>query len=60
MTTRTEVNLVTGEIKIIPLTQQELNQAKASYDQWMLDEEQRKQEQIQTLESQLAILKGTA
>ena len=59
MTTRIEVNLETGETAEVALTPQEIAQAEAQYAEWLAGEEQRKQEQIQQLEQQLAALKGT-
>lgn len=59
MTTRIEVNLATGETAEVALTPQEIAQAETQYAEWLAGEEQRKQEQIQQLEQQLAALKGT-
>lgn len=59
MTTRIEVNLATGETTEVALTPQEIAQAEAQYAEWLVGEEQRKQEQIAQLEQQLAVLKGT-
>ena len=58
MTTRTIVNVQTGEIKEVALTPEELAQAEAQYAEWMAGEEQRKQDTIASLEAQLAALKG--
>lgn len=55
---RIEVNLETGEIKTIPLTQAEIAEAQARHAAWLLEEEARKAEQIAALEAQLVALKG--
>jgi len=60
MTTRLEVNVQTGEVKEVALSAQEISQAEAQYADWVVGEEQRKQEQITQLEKQLAVLKGQA
>ena len=58
MTTRIEVDLATGLITEVPLTEQEISEAQATYAEWLLGEEERKQQQIEQLEQQLAALKG--
>lgn len=55
---RIEVNVLTGEVKIIQLTTEEIAEREATYAEWILGEETRKQGQIEQLEVQLAILKG--
>lgn len=62
---RIEVNVLTGEQKIVQLTEQEVAQAQAQYAQWLADEEKRKaempkllEEQITQLQAELAKLKG--
>jgi hypothetical protein len=57
---RIEVNVQTGETKVIPLTAEEIAEAQAKYAEWAVGEETRKQEQIAQLEAQLASLKGAA
>ena len=57
---RIEVNLETGETKIIPLTQAEIAEAQARHAEWLAGEEARKAEQIAALEEQLAALKQEA
>lgn len=54
---RIEVNLQTGETKVIPLTPQEIAEAEARHAEWLAGEETRKAEQIAALEAQLAALK---
>jgi hypothetical protein len=56
---RIEVNLETGEVKVIPLTPEEIAEAQARYAEWMAGEEVRKADQIAQLEAQLAALKET-
>jgi hypothetical protein len=54
---RIEVNLETGEVKVIPLTPEEIAEAQARQAEWMAGEEARKADQIAQLEAQLAALK---
>jgi len=54
---RIEVNLETGEVKVIPLTTEEIAEAQTRQAEWMAGEENRKAEQIAQLEVQLATLK---
>jgi hypothetical protein len=56
---RIEVNLETGEVKVIPLTPEEIAEAQARQAEWMAGEEARKADQIAQLEAQLAALKET-
>lgn len=58
MTTRIEVDLATGLVTEVPMTEQEISEAQATYAEWLLGEEARKQQQIEQLEQQLAALKG--
>lgn len=53
---RIEVNVETGEVKTVQLTAQEIAGAQARYEEWMLDEEQRKRERIDMLKAELAQL----
>ena len=54
---RLEVNVITGEQKVVALTDQEIAQAKATYEQW-LAEQPTKEEQIAKLQAQIDALKG--
>ena len=62
---RIEINVVTGERKVIELTAEEVAQAQAMYAQWESDEAKRKAElptviakQIADLQAQLDALKA--
>ena len=55
---RIEVNVQTGEVKTVPLTAQEITEAEARYQEWMAGEEQRKQERIEMLKTELAALEA--
>jgi hypothetical protein len=60
---RIEINVITGERKVIELTAEEVAQAQANYAQWEADEAKRiaaqptKEEQIAKLQKQIDALK---
>ena len=54
---RVEINVITGERKVIPLTAEEVAQAEAQYAQW-LSEQPTKEEQIAALQAQIDALKA--
>ena len=56
---RIEVNVITGEQKVIQLTAEEIAQAQAQYAQW-LAEQPTKEEQIAKLQEQIDAIKGVA
>ena len=53
---RIEINVTTGEQKVIELTAEEIAQAQAIYSQWEADEVKRKAELEITLEQQISKL----
>jgi cell division protein FtsB len=53
---RTEINVTTGELKVIELTAEEIAQAQAQYQEW-LAEQPTKEEQIAKLQAQIDALK---
>lgn len=53
---RIEINVITGERKVLPLTPEEVAQAQAMYAQWEADEAKRKAELPTLLEQQIADL----
>jgi hypothetical protein len=53
---RIEIDVITGERKVIELTAEEVAQAQAMYAQWEADEAKRKAELEITLEQQIAKL----
>jgi hypothetical protein len=62
---RIEIDVITGEQKVIELTAKEITQAQAQYAQWEADEAKRKAElpaviakQIADLQTQLNELQG--
>jgi hypothetical protein len=61
---RIEVNVETGEHRVIDLTPEEISEAKARHDAWLLEEEAKKaelptqlQNEINALQAQLDALK---
>ena len=54
---RIEINVITGERKVIELTAEEVAQAQASYAEW-LAAQPTKEEQIAKLQEQIDALKG--
>jgi hypothetical protein len=55
---RIEMNVITGERKVVELTAEEVAQAQAQYAQWLADEEKRKAEMPKLLEEQIAKLQA--
>jgi hypothetical protein len=61
---RIEVNVQTGEQKVIDLTPQEIAQAQNQYQAWLVEEEARKaaqptkEQQIAELQAQIDAIKG--
>ena len=55
---RIEMDVVTGEQKVIELTAEEVAQAQAQYQEW-LAAQPTKEEQIAKLQEQIDVLKGT-
>ena len=53
---RIEIDVITGERKVVELTAEEIAQAQAMYAQWEIDEAKRKAELEITLEEQIAKL----
>lgn len=56
---RIEINVITGEQKVIELTAEEVAQAEANYAEW-LAAQPTKEEQIAKLQEQIDALKGVA
>jgi len=56
---RIEINVITGEQKVIELTAEEVAQAQANYAEW-LAAQPTKEEQIAKLQEQIDALKGVA
>lgn len=54
---RIEVNVITGERKVIELTAEEVAEAQARYQEW-LAAQPTKEEQIAKLQAQIDALKG--
>jgi hypothetical protein len=55
---RIEVNVITGEKKTVQLTEQEIAEAQARYQEWLASQPT-KEEQIAQLQAQIDALKGT-
>ena len=55
---RIEINVITGEQKVIELTAEEVAQAQAQYAEW-LAAQPTKEEQIAKLQAQIDALQGT-
>ncbi len=55
---RIEIDVITGERKVIELNAEELAQAQAQYAQWLADEEKRKAEMPKLLEEEIARLQA--
>ena len=55
---RIEINVITGEQKVIELTAEEVAQAQAQYAEW-LAAQPTKEEQIAQLQAQIDALQGT-
>jgi hypothetical protein len=54
---RIEINVITGERKVVELTAEEVAQAEAQYAEW-LAAQPTKEEQIAKLQEQIAALQG--
>jgi cell division protein FtsB len=54
---RIEIDVITGERKVVELTSEEIAQAQAQYAQW-LAEQPTKEEQIANLQAQIDALKA--
>ena len=54
---RIEVNVITGEQKVVQLTAEEIAQAQANYAEW-LAAQPTKEEQIAKLQAQIDALQG--
>jgi hypothetical protein len=54
---RIEIDVMTGERKVIELTAEEVAQAQAQYQEW-LAAQPTKEEQIAKLQEQIAVLQG--
>jgi cell division protein FtsB len=52
-----QINVITGEQKVIELTAEEIAQAQAQYQEW-LAAQPTKEEQIAKLQEQIAALQG--
>ena len=55
---RIEIDVITGERKIVELTAEEVAQAQANYAEWLANQPT-KEEQIAKLQEQIDVLKGT-
>ena len=55
---RIEIDVITGERKVIELTAEEVAQAQAQYQEW-LAAQPTKEEQIAKLQAQIDALQGT-
>ena len=55
---RIEINVITGEQKVVQLTAEEIAQAQANYAEWLANQPT-KEEQIAKLQEQIDVLKGT-
>jgi hypothetical protein len=56
---RIQIDVITGELKVIELTAEEVAQAQAQYAAW-LAAQPTKEEQIAKLQEQIDALKGVA
>jgi hypothetical protein len=56
---RIEMNVITGERKVVELTAEEVAQAQTNYAEW-LAAQPTKEEQIAKLQEQIDALKGVA
>ena len=55
---RIEIDVITGEQKVIELTAEEIAQAQAQYAEWLASQPT-KEEQIAQLQAQIDALQGT-
>jgi hypothetical protein len=56
---RIEIDVITGEFKVVELTAEEVAQAQTNYAEW-LAAQPTKEEQIAKLQEQIDALKGVA
>ena len=56
---RIEIDVITGEQKVIELTAEEVAQAQAQYAEWLASQPT-KEEQIAKLQEQIDAIKGVA
>ena len=56
---RIEIDVITGEQKVIQLTAEEVAQAQAQYAEWLASQPT-KEEQIARLQAQIDAIKGAA
>ena len=56
---RIEIDVITGEQKVIQLTPEEVAQAQAEYAEWLASQPT-KEEQIAKLQQQIDAIKGVA
>jgi hypothetical protein len=56
---RIEINVITGEQRVIELTAEEIAQAQAQYTEWLANQPT-KEEQIAKLQEQIDAIKGVA
>jgi len=56
---RIEIDVLTGERKVVELTAEEIAQAQAQYTEWLANQPT-KEEQIAKLQEQIDAIKGVA
>jgi hypothetical protein len=56
---RIQIDVITGELKVVELTAEEVTQAQTNYAEW-LAAQPTKEEQIAKLQEQIDALKGVA
>jgi hypothetical protein len=56
---RIEMNVLTGERKVVELTAEEVAQAQTQYEEWLANQPT-KEEQIAKLQEQIDAIKGVA
>jgi cell division protein FtsB len=56
---RIQIDVITGELKVIELTAEEVTQAQANYAEWLASQPT-KEKQIAKLQEQIDALKGVA
>lgn len=54
---RIEIDVITGDHKVVELTTEEITQSQARYKEWLASQPT-KEEQIATLQEQIDALKG--
>lgn len=55
---RIEIDVITGEQKVVQLTAEEVAQTQAQYAEWLANQPT-KEQQIAKLQEQIDVLKGT-